>query len=135
MTDEYTEVFKPEFGSAPKVAVFYTIATEDVGRTLIRTTAGIIPVSSFMGRVQDQDIGKRIYRDYDALWRVENDKQRAERLAGRGGSCGERGSHDWPPPDLQAKGTTDTCERCRATRQKDRRDRITYSFNHEKAQS
>jgi len=79
----YTEVFKPEAGRAPRTAVFYTITAGDVGRTLIRTTAGPIPVSSFMGGVQRQDVGRRVCRQPDGTWQIESITQRSARLAGR----------------------------------------------------
>lgn len=85
----YTEISKPGPEPGPDFQrLFYTIAEADVGKGTIVTTAGPIYVASFMGRVQEQDVGKRIFHvpchDPAALWiwQVENNSQRDARLEG-----------------------------------------------------
>jgi hypothetical protein len=80
----FTEVFRPGPTADPG-RVFYTITADDIGKGLIQTTAGVIFVDSFMGKVQDHDVGRRLYRvptnDPDIwIWSPENDTQRQARL-------------------------------------------------------
>jgi len=80
----YTEVFKPAPPADPG-RVFYTLAEDDIGKGLIHTTAGVIYASSVMGKVQDHDVGRRLYRVPTSdpgiwIWSVESDLQREARL-------------------------------------------------------
>jgi hypothetical protein len=80
----FTEVFRPEPPIDPG-RVFYTITEDDIGKGLIHTTAGVIYVESIMGKVQDHDVGRRIYRHQTPdpgiwIWTAENDTQREARL-------------------------------------------------------
>lgn len=65
--------------------VFYDIRPEDVGTTVIETTEGRIYVSTCLGRVIKEDIGRRLYRiqtldETGWIWQAENDVQRRDRL-------------------------------------------------------
>lgn len=86
----YREVFKPA-RNAPDAPgrVFYTIAPEDVGRrTAIKLENGLhVDIPGTLGYVQEQDVGKRVYRTQHAdpaagwFWQSENNEQRDARLA------------------------------------------------------
>ena len=54
----------------------HTITVDDVGRIAIKPSFGVprIWVDGFMGRIQPQDVGKRIY-DVDGVYQVENQEQ------------------------------------------------------------
>jgi hypothetical protein len=81
------EIFKPAPGEpADPGRVFYTIAPEDVGKVVIITEIGPIHVRDIMGRVQEIDVGTRLYRVPSNagdmwFWQAENDAQRDTRLA------------------------------------------------------
>lgn len=86
------EVFRPaETGPDPVHGVFYTVTEQDVGKsTVIRTTAGYIPVGEVLGRVLRGDVGKRIYAVLSddgtcTVWQAENEEQRLRRLGWRRG--------------------------------------------------
>ena len=58
---------------------FYTIKTEDVARANLRAFGRVWPVSGFLGRVLESDIGKRVYLNPSGFVQVENDSQRDQR--------------------------------------------------------
>ena len=58
---------------------YYEIAATDVGKPTIEAFGRIWRVADFIGRIQKQDIGKRIYR-LGGIVQVENEAQRAARL-------------------------------------------------------
>lgn len=80
------EIFPPE----PKEPsdpgrVFYTIRPEDVRKTTIQTEIGPIHVGPFMGGIQRNDVGKRLYRVPNNagdmwFWQVENQEQYIQRM-------------------------------------------------------
>ena len=57
-----------------------TIKPEHVGRSSVRLCGRTWQTSAWIGRILSQDVGKRVYLAGDVL-QVENDQQRAERLA------------------------------------------------------
>jgi hypothetical protein len=59
----------------------FTIAAEHVHKSTVQVGRNIHHLGSAIGRVQPGDVGKRVYRVGDIL-QVENDDQRAARLAG-----------------------------------------------------
>jgi hypothetical protein len=63
---------------------FVTLTHAHVGKTHLRAFGRTWLFSSFIGRVLPTDVGKRVYL-YDGILQVENDEQRARRLA-RGGA-------------------------------------------------
>jgi hypothetical protein len=80
------EIFKPEPGEpADPGRVFYTITAEDVGKIRISTEIGPIHVRDVMGRVTEDDVGRRLHRVPGPagvwFWQAENDAQRDARLA------------------------------------------------------
>ena len=82
----YREVFRQEGPPADPGKIFYTITSEDAGKSSILTTAGNIYVGDIMGRILPGDAGKRVYRvpvpdDGGWIFQVENDKQRDERMS------------------------------------------------------
>lgn len=62
---------------------FYTITAGDVGKATIRAFGRPWAASSFIGVILPGDVGKRVYRRGTIL-QVENDEQRAARLARSG---------------------------------------------------
>lgn len=62
---------------------FYEITPSDVSRPTIRAFGKTWLVVNFIGRILPGDVGKRVYQFRDIL-QVENDEQRAERLARTG---------------------------------------------------
>jgi hypothetical protein len=60
--------------------LFIEITTEHVGKATVRAFGRVWPCSSFIGQILPQDVGKRVYLVGDIV-QVENDEQRAERLA------------------------------------------------------
>ena len=58
---------------------YYTLTEDDVNRWLLRAFGRQWPVSWFMGRITDRDVGKRVYLRGGIL-QVENDEQLARRL-------------------------------------------------------
>ena len=61
---------------------FRDITQADVGRSVFRAFGTVWQTSSFIGRITSLDVGKRVYLSDDGnVLQVENDKQRAERLA------------------------------------------------------
>lgn len=59
---------------------FHTLTLADVGRPWLRAFGATWPVSGFIGRILADDVGKRVYLT-DGILQVENDSQRAARLA------------------------------------------------------
>jgi len=53
---------------------YYTVKQADVGRWIIRAFGRVWPVSGFIGRVLEQDVGKRVYQIGGVL-QVENREQ------------------------------------------------------------
>ncbi len=53
---------------------FYEIKQSDVGRPHIKAFNHVWPVSNFIGRVMDIDVGKRVYQRGEIL-QVENQEQ------------------------------------------------------------
>lgn len=91
----YREVFKPaEEESTDPGRIFYTITREDIGKSSIKTMAGVIGLSDVIGYVQRIDVGKRLYRvptnggiegqPVSWIWQAESDTQRDARLAKEG---------------------------------------------------
>jgi len=83
----YREVFKPE-PDAPRGPgrIFYTLTPEDVGKRIIKTTAGPVNVGDVIGAVLPIDIGKRLYHVPNEagdmwIWQCESNDQRDARLA------------------------------------------------------
>jgi hypothetical protein len=79
------EVFKLAPAADPG-QMFYTITVEDVGKSLIETTEGVIRLPEVIGRVMSWDVGKRLYRvpaddGSSWVWQAENGRQRDARLA------------------------------------------------------
>ena len=61
--NKYREVFKPEPGeSRDPGRIFYTITADDVGKRVIRTTAGPVNAGDVIGAILPIDVGKRLYR-------------------------------------------------------------------------
>lgn len=66
----------------------YTISKEDIGKRNIKLgkcnccnhSLGNIPIYDFMGYIQSQDVGKRIYKNGN-IYQVENQQQLKERLS------------------------------------------------------
>lgn len=58
---------------------YYELTTADVNRATIKAFGRTWMVSSFIGRVLPQDVGKRVYLVRGIL-QVENDQQRDERM-------------------------------------------------------
>ena len=72
-------------GHTCNVDGYYTITADDVSRATIRAFGKVWPVSGFLGTVQRQDVGKRVYRvpmndQSGYILQVENNEQRAARL-------------------------------------------------------
>jgi hypothetical protein len=59
---------------------FYELTKADVGKSQHRIFGRVWRVSDWIGRVLPHDVGKRVYLSGDIL-QVENDEQRAKRLA------------------------------------------------------
>lgn len=64
----------------PPVRAWYEIKPTDVGRATIFAWLGRWNVADFMGRIQPQDVGKRIVHVGDGVLQVENDAQRDARV-------------------------------------------------------
>lgn len=62
---------------------FYTLTAADVGRHTLRIFGRNVPASHFIGQVLPGDVGKRCY-DVDGIVQVENEAQRAARVASSG---------------------------------------------------
>ena len=67
-------------------AGYYTIASDDVGRPLLRAWGRSWSVTEFIGRILPGDVGKRVYKvatndGSSEILQVENDEQRDRRLA------------------------------------------------------
>jgi hypothetical protein len=64
---------------------FYEIGPHDVGKATLHMFGGMVPADAFIGRVLPCDVGKRVYAvatiGGDYTLQVENDSQRAARLA------------------------------------------------------
>lgn len=65
---------------------FYTIREADVGKTVIRTTAGPVRITGPLGLILTRDVGKRLYRvpvndGSGWTWQAESASQRDARLA------------------------------------------------------
>ena len=65
---------------------YYTITRADVGKAFLRAFGRVWPMSAVLGRVLDQDVGKRLYRvraedGVTDILQAENEPQRAARLA------------------------------------------------------
>ncbi len=60
---------------------YYTISRYDVGKRFLRIGDRTISLGGTLGRVQSQDVGKRIY-DPDKIPQVENQEQLTKRLEG-----------------------------------------------------
>jgi hypothetical protein len=80
------EVFRPDPEEPISERVFYTITSDDVRKSHIKTEVGVIDVAEVIGPVQAQDVGKRLYRlpnnaGDSYVWQCENNRQRDERLA------------------------------------------------------
>ena len=64
---------------------FYEIGPRDVGKATLHMFGSPVQASSFIGRVLPCDVGKRVYAvatvGGDYALQVENDSQRAARLA------------------------------------------------------
>lgn len=102
MTREVFALDVPKKVTLDPERVFYTIRDEDVRKSLIRTTAGIINMSDFMGPVQKQDVGKRIFRTLtDAkdsyVWHLESDEERDKRLLEAGDPVAYARAHTTSP--------------------------------------
>jgi hypothetical protein len=67
------------------VDTYREITEADVGKSLFAAFGRQWPVTSFIGRIMKQDIGKRVFLRRGGL-QVENNEQRAARLAGRNGN-------------------------------------------------
>lgn len=67
--------------------IYREITSNDVGKALFKLNGREYPVSTFIGRILKQDIGKRVYLVGEIL-QVENNEQRAERLKDNGSSSG-----------------------------------------------
>jgi hypothetical protein len=59
--------------------IYRDITDQDVGKALFELNGRQYPVSSFIGRILKQDVGKRVYWIVGIL-QVENNEQRTERL-------------------------------------------------------
>ena len=59
---------------------YYTLTSEDVGKAHIHVFGQMWPVSRFLGRVMNCDVGKRVYLRGGVL-QVENQEQHAARMA------------------------------------------------------
>lgn len=67
----------------------YTVRAADVGRLFLRIEGRLVMSVRFMGPVQEQDIGKRIYRERnrandDDSYNIESNEQVARRLEKEG---------------------------------------------------
>ena len=64
---------------------FYTIGPADIGKAALHMFGSPVQASAFIGRVLPCDVGKRVYAvatiGGDYTLQVENDSQRATRLA------------------------------------------------------
>ena len=63
---------------------YYTLQPTDVNRALIVCFGRTWQVSSFMGRIMKQDVGKRVYHVggvWDGILQVENQEQFEARTA------------------------------------------------------
>jgi sigma54-dependent transcription regulator len=61
-----------------RMARFTTLRSADVGSFVLDAFGSRWPVEDFMGRIMEQDVGKRVYRVGDIL-QVESDAQRTQR--------------------------------------------------------
>jgi hypothetical protein len=61
------------------------ISAQDVGQPFFKAFDQVWPTSGFIGHVLRQDVGKRVYL-VGGILQVENDEQRATRLARKEGS-------------------------------------------------
>jgi len=61
-------------------AIFYTITSADVGKRTIRAFGKRRSTVDFLGQVQAQDVGKRVYNMGEGVLQVENNAQRDARL-------------------------------------------------------
>lgn len=62
---------------------FRTISKDMVGQPHFKGFGNCIPVSSFMGQILPQDVGKRVYKRGEVL-QVENQEQFTKRLEQEG---------------------------------------------------
>lgn len=60
---------------------YYTLTAADVGRHTLRIFGRNVPASHFIGQVLPGDVGKRVYDTGDGIVQVENEAQRAARVA------------------------------------------------------
>ena len=65
--------------------MFITIEADHVGKAHINAFGRVWPVRNFIGRILEQDVGKRVFLRGGIL-QVENDDQRNSRLARTGES-------------------------------------------------
>ncbi len=78
----YREVFAVTDNSSDPGYIFYTIRSEDTGKSIIRTTGGTIHLGF---PVMPDDVGSRAYRvpnnakDY-WFWQLEQPEQRDKRI-------------------------------------------------------
>ena len=91
--NKYREVFKPDPGEPRDPGrIFYTITADDVGKRVIKTTAGPVNAGDVIGAVLPIDVGKRLYRvpceDPTApwFWQCESDGQMITRQRREGTS-------------------------------------------------
>lgn len=61
---------------------FYTIKKSDVGRPWLKAFGRVWMVSDFLGRIMNQDVGKRIYKTSGDVLQVENKEQFIARKGG-----------------------------------------------------
>ncbi len=70
---------------------FYTITENDVGKARLKAFGLSWSVAEFIGHIMSQDVGKRVYRvrtanNEGSILQVENNEQRAVRMASEGGA-------------------------------------------------